>query len=155
MAEMSKPQSEWSKDAKSVVSGMFLGANLGSALANATQSLSTLVPILDTMEKGGNFATPWKRLLKSVGKMTDMTMNDSWQADARSAALKDPLQWTKAEQTAALWKKQVEGGGFTHTVVDDLVLGSDQKRLAMAKFGRGDYGPVTKASLLGLSLIHI
>lgn len=149
LAEMSRPQSEWSKQTKSYVTGTFLGANLGSALANATQSLSTLVPILDTMEKGGNMVTPWKRLTKAIGKATDMTMNDSWLADARSAAGKDPALWTKAEQTAALWKKQVENGGFTHTVVDDLVVGSDQKRLALAKFGRGDYGPVTKASLLG------
>lgn len=149
LAEMSKPQSEWSKTAKSVVSGMYLGANLGSAIANATQSLSTLVPILDTMEKGGSFATPWKRLTKAVGKMVDMTMSDAWKQDAAVAATKDPSLWTKEEQTAALWKKQVENGGFSHTVVDDLIVGSDQKRLALAKFGRGDYGPVTKASLLG------
>jgi hypothetical protein len=169
MQEMLRPQNQTAKELKGIVSGMMLGGNLSSVVVNAMQSLQTLVPVLDLMNRettrtmtqktasgdvsltvkqpSGNFITPWKQLGRAIADATDFTLGDNWKTLAAQTKGVDPTKWTQEQTVAELWRRHVEAGGFTHTVVDDLVYGQDQKLLTNAKFGRGDYGPVTKASM--------
>lgn len=147
--EMLRPQNQTMKELKGIVSGMMLGGNLSSVVVNAMQSLQTLVPVLDLGNGSkGNFITPWKQLGRAIGDATDFTLDSKWKTLAAQTKQLDPKSWTEDQTVAELWRRQVEAGGFSHTVVDDLVYGQDQKMLTNAKFGRGDYGPVTKASML-------
>ena len=156
-AEMLKPQSPVMRELRGIVSGFHLGANLSSVVLNAMQSLTTLTPILDMLNKGGSFYEPWLQLGRAAIDLADMSLSNTWHADAARAKTKrDPSKWSENETVAALWQRQNEAGGFSHTVVDDLVYGTDQRLLTNAKFGRGDYGPVTKASMLrsGMYLLN-
>jgi hypothetical protein len=156
VTEMLRPQSETMKEMKGLVSGFFIGANLGSAVTNSVQSLQTLLPVLDQMNKTGGFVKPWLQLGRATADATDMSLSNKWTETAAQAARKDPATWSEAETVAALWKRQVESGGFSHAVIDDLVYGGDQQALTNARFGRGDYGPVTKASVVqsGLAMLN-
>lgn len=156
VGEMLRPQSEVMKELKGIVSGYNIAANLGSVVTNAMQSLQTLLPVLDSKNPGGSFVKPWKQLGVAVKDATDMTLGSEWQKDVLSARGKDPSTWTEDETVASLWSRQVESGGFSHTVVDDLIYGTDQRLLANAKFGRGDYGPVERSQMVrsGMNLLN-
>lgn len=182
VTEMLRPQNTVLKDMKALTSGYYIGANLASVLANLSQSVSTLVPILDAFnneqtyalrketptgyvqvsktKSGGGPVKPWKQFLRAIGGATDMTLSSEWQklaAETKTPRLKErPELWSEEQTVATLWQRQVEAGGFSHTVIDDLVYGTDQRLLTNAKFGRGDYGPVTKSSMFrsGLYLLN-
>lgn len=150
MSEMLRPQTQTLKEMKGIVTGLMIGGNLGSVAANAMQSLSTLVPVLDLMNgaSGGSFVKPWKQMGRAIADATDYTLGHDWKRLAAETKGIDPTKWSEDQTVAELWRRHVEAGGFTHTVVDDLVYGQDQRMLSNAKFGRGDYGPVTRAEML-------
>lgn len=149
VSEMLRPQSQTLRELKGITSGMMIAGNLSSAVMNATQSLQTLLPVLDLNNgtKGG-FVKPWVQLGRAIADATDFTLSDKWHEAAKQTKGVDPTKWTEDQTVAELWRRQIEAGGFSHTVVDDIAFGQDQRLLMNAKFGRGDYGPVTKASLL-------
>lgn len=149
MQEMLRPQSQTLKELKGITSGMFIAGNLSSTIVNAMQSMQTLVPVLDLMNGDkGNFIKPWKQLGKAIADTTDFSLSHNWKDLAAQTKGIDPLKWSEDQTLAELWRRHVEAGGFTHTVADSLSYSQDQRLLTNAKFGRGDYGPVTKASML-------
>jgi hypothetical protein len=150
MQEMLRPQSQVMKELKGITSGMFIAGNLSSTIVNAMQSMQTLVPVLDLMNGDkGNFVTPWKQLGRAIADATDFSLGHNWKDLAgQTKRIPDATKWSEDQTVAELWRRHVEAGGFTHTVADDVAYGQDQRLLTNAKFGRGDYGPVTRASML-------
>jgi len=71
---------------------------------------------------------------------------------AQTKQVADPVKWSEDQTLAELWRRHVEAGGFTHTVADSLAYSQDQRLLTNAKFGRGDYGPVTRTSMIRSAL---
>lgn len=148
--EMMQPRSQWSKEVRTFSTAYMMGASLASGVVNGTQSVVSLVPVLIQLAKDG--AGPvgaYKLLGKAVADATSVTFDKKWQKLAADAAGKDPQKWTLEEAKAVLYKRNVEDGGVNHGVILDSVFSpNDQKALMLAKFGHGNYGPVTMSEMV-------
>lgn len=138
------PTSQLSKELKSFTTAYMMGGSFSSAIVEASQGATTLVPVLINMDKTGGPVKAWARFGKGIADATWVSTGNDWQRIAREVKGKDPKTLTKQEAMAEAYQKVVEDGGINHGVIEDLVYGRDQKMLTAAKFGHGDYGPVNK-----------
>ena len=148
VAEMLQPRSQTGRQMKAFITTYMLGANLGSAMINSTQSMVTLVPWLIANNKTGGPVKAWQQMFRAAGNATHMILSDDWQGVAASALKRDPSTWTWDESMAALYRKHIENGGIQQAVIDSLAYGQDQRMLMNAKFGHGDYGPVPLSKMV-------
>lgn len=142
------PTSQLSKELKTFATAYFMGGNLASAVINGTQSVSTLIPTLIQLDQSGGPVKAYQRLFKAVADAVAVSASSSWESVAKAAEGKDPMKWTLEEAQAVMYKRNIADGGITHGIIQDNIFsGTDQRSLITAKFGHGDYGPVTKAEM--------
>lgn len=144
------PTAQWTKEVKAFSTAYMVGGSLSSAVINATQSITSLVPIMMQLDKSGaGVVGTYGKMFKAIGDATKVTLSKDWESLAAQAVRKDPQSWSLAEAQAALYKRNVEDGGIAHhgIIADSLFSGSDQNSVMIQKFGHGDYGPTTAPQL--------
>lgn len=146
--ELMQPSSQLSKELKAFTTAYMLGGSIASATVEGTQSLTTLTPVLISLNQSGGPIKAWSQIGKAIGHASWVSMSDEWQGIASRVANIDPKQQTLQESMATLYRRAVEDGGINHGVIEDLMYGRDQKLLMNAKFGHGDYGPVTTTEMV-------
>lgn len=143
-----QPTSQLSKELRMFASAYMMGGSFASAIVNGTQSVTTLIPTLIQLGKGG-VVKAYKDLALAIADSASLQVDDSWQSVAKAATATDPKDWTLDQAKAALYKRNVEDGGINHGIIQDTIFsGTDQRAMMTAKFGHGDYGPVTKSEMV-------
>lgn len=142
------PTSQGAKELKAFATAYMMGGSLASAVINGTQSAVTLVPTLIQLGKGIGPVGAYRLLTKSIADATSVSFSAEWQKLAAEAERLDPQRWSKEHAKAYFYKKNLAEGGIQQGIIqDDVFTPTDQRQATLAKFGHGDYGPVTKGEL--------
>lgn len=147
------PTSQLAKEIKTMATAYMMGGSLASTIMNATQSVTSLIPVL--IQHGGTIgpAGAYKLLYNAIGKATSTTFGKDWQRIAREAESINPREWTLEQSQAAFLKKSITEGGINMGVIQDNWFSpTDQRTVMTQKFGSGDPAGVTKGELVRSSL---
>lgn len=143
------PTSQVLRELKTMATAYMMGGSLASTLMNATQSVTSLIPVL--IQHGGTIGPvgAYKLLYRAIAKGTSTTFGKDWQRIAREAEGLDPRDWTLEQTQAVYLKKHIAEGGVTQGVIQDSIFSPTDQRVVMTqKFGSGDPAGVTKGELV-------